>query len=83
VSDLVAGSAAAHLQSPPDDAPPRAGAVAVIVNPVTVHDVDNLTAQIAHRCAELGLLAPSVLPTTEKDPGWARPGALFRRGRPC
>jgi diacylglycerol kinase (ATP) len=71
--DVAAGSTAPHTDRDTGldtgQAPLRAGAVAVVINPVKVDDVDALTAQIADRCAALGLPAPTVLPTTEDDPG--------------
>jgi diacylglycerol kinase (ATP) len=69
VSDVAADSTVTHKDLDAGQAPVRPGAVAVVVNPVKVDDVDALTAQIAERCTALGLPAPTVLRTTQDDPG--------------
>jgi len=45
------------------------GGVALVVNPVKAGDVDLLAATVAERCAAHGLPAPTVLRTSQEDPG--------------
>jgi diacylglycerol kinase (ATP) len=64
----------AHQPAPSADVSPGGtaigeGSVALVVNPTKADDVAHLTATVAARCAEHGLPAPAVLPTTQDDPG--------------
>jgi len=55
-------------QPSPTDAGPGGGTV-LVVNPTKVDDVPGLLDRVAKRCADLGLAAPRLVPTTQEDPG--------------
>lgn len=59
---------------------PRQGGIALVVNPAKVDDADGLAAEVARRCAELGLPAPAIHTTTAQDPGLGQARAAVADG---
>jgi YegS/Rv2252/BmrU family lipid kinase len=68
MTDLAAPTPTA-TGDPEPAASTGATAIALVVNPAKADDCDALAASVADHCRRLGLPAPSVLPTSNDDPG--------------